>query len=150
MSAQNGVPILQSDELVTTIRHLSRLFNDATCYVAAIPTYVGGHMAMGFASDDKRLRQASERVIAARYKKAGRFATQYWTPAMHKTNNSHPRRGADLPLAPQSAQPSVRRAPSIREPSRRAEIHGAPPQKGHWPRRWTRSGATVTARRTSA
>ena len=88
---QNGVPFLQSRELTATVRHFRRLFADATCYVAAIPTYVGGHMAMGFASDDKRLRLTSEAVIAARYRKAGRFATKYWTPAVHKAAFALPR-----------------------------------------------------------
>jgi spermidine synthase len=88
---QNGVPILQSGELTTTVGHFRSLFKDATCYVAAIPTYVGGHMAMGFASDNKKLRQTPEKVIAARYKKAGRFKTKYWTPAMHKAAFAVPR-----------------------------------------------------------
>jgi spermidine synthase len=88
---QNGVPILQSGELTKTVSHFRTLFKDATCYVAAIPTYVGGHMAMGFASDDKRHRETSEKVIAARYKKAGGFSTQYWTPAMHKAAFAVPR-----------------------------------------------------------
>jgi spermidine synthase len=81
---QNGVPFLQSGELTTSIRHFSGLFKDASCYVAAIPTYVGGHMAMGFASDNAGLRRTSEATIAARYRKAGRFATKYWTPAVHR------------------------------------------------------------------
>ena len=56
---QNGVPILQPDELTSSVGKFRKLFADATCYVAAIPTYVGGHMAMGWASDNKRLRQTS-------------------------------------------------------------------------------------------
>lgn len=88
---QNGVPFLQPGELVTTVRHLRRLFKDATCYVAAIPTYVGGHMAMGFATDDRSLRQASEAVIAARYRRAGHFSTKYWTAAVHKAAFALPR-----------------------------------------------------------
>jgi spermidine synthase len=93
---QNGVPFLQSDELTTTVRHIRRLFKDATCTIAAIPTYVGGHMAMGFASDDRRLRQTSEKTIAARYKKAGRFSTKYWTPAVHGAAFALPRFIQDL------------------------------------------------------
>jgi spermidine synthase len=93
---QNGVPVLQSGELTTTVRRFRRLFKDAVCYVAAIPTYVGGHMAMGFASDDRRHRQSSERAIAARYKKAGRFPTKYWTPAVHKAAFALPRFIQDL------------------------------------------------------
>jgi len=88
---QNGVPFLQSGELTATVRHFRRLFKDAACTVAAIPTYVGGHMAMGYASDDTRLRQTSEKTIAARYKKAGRFSTKYWTPAVHRAAFALPR-----------------------------------------------------------
>src|SRR6188508_2781038 len=45
MVTQNGVPILQSGELTTGITKFRRLFADGSCYVAAIPTYIGGHMA---------------------------------------------------------------------------------------------------------
>src|ERR1700694_2933417 len=74
MVTQNGVPILQSSELISGIRKFRKIFADGYCYVAAIPTYVGGHMAMGWATDDKRLRQVPEKVLAARYAKAGRFS----------------------------------------------------------------------------
>jgi spermidine synthase len=80
---QNGVPFLQPDELVTSVRHFAALFADAACYVAAIPTYVGGHMAMGWATDDVALRALPAETIAARYAEAGRFATRYWTPQVH-------------------------------------------------------------------
>jgi len=88
---QNGVPMFQPTELSRTIKHFHSLFRDASCYIAAIPTYIGGHMTMGFASDDKKLRQLSEAEIAARYKKAGRFPTKYWTPAMHRASFALPR-----------------------------------------------------------
>ena len=88
---QNGVPMLQSGELTTTIGRFRRLFADAGCYVAAIPTYIGGHMAMGFASDNKRLRRTPEKTIAVRYRKAGRFPTRYWTPAVHQAAFALPR-----------------------------------------------------------
>lgn len=88
---QNGVPMFQPLELSRTIRHFSALFKDASCTIAAIPTYIGGHMAMGFASDDKNLRQLSEKEIAARYRKAGRFSTKYWTPAIQRAAFALPR-----------------------------------------------------------
>ncbi len=93
---QNGVPFFQSSELATSIGHFRTLFADAACYIAAIPTYVGGHMAMGFATDNKRLRQVSSKVLAARYAKAGRFPTQYWTPELHVGAFALPRFIADL------------------------------------------------------
>jgi len=88
---QNGVPFLQPDELVASVGHFRKLFKDAGCYVAAIPTYVGGHMAMGWASDNKKLRQVSAKTLAERYKKAGRFSTQYWTPQVHQAAFALPR-----------------------------------------------------------
>jgi spermidine synthase len=79
---QNGVPFFQADELKSSLQHFRALFVDSSCYVAAVPTYVGGLMAMGFASDDKRARRTSAQTIAARYRRAGRFPTRYWTPEL--------------------------------------------------------------------
>jgi spermidine synthase len=89
--AQKGVPFFQSGELTAGIRKLRSLFADGYCYVAAIPTYVGGHMAMSWATDDVKLRHASVKTIAARYDKAGRFPTKYWTPEVHVAAFALPR-----------------------------------------------------------
>jgi len=88
---QNGVPIFQPRELISSVTKFRRLFADGTCYIAAIPTYVGGHMAMGWASDDRRLRQTSAGTLAARYRKAGGFSTKYWTPEVHAAAFALPR-----------------------------------------------------------
>jgi len=92
---QNGVPMLQPRELISSVTKLRRLFADGTCYIAAIPTYVGGHMAMGWATDDKRLRQTSARTLAARYRSAGSLSTKYWTPDVHAAAFALPRFIAD-------------------------------------------------------
>jgi spermidine synthase len=94
--AQNGVPIFQSGELTAGIRKFRKLFADGYCFVAAIPTYVGGHMAMGWATDNVKLRHAPVRTIAARYDKAGRFSTKYWTPEVHVAAFALPRFIADM------------------------------------------------------
>ena len=91
MVTQNGVPFLQPDELISSVGMFKSLFADAACYVAAIPTYVGGHMAMGWASKDKMLRRHPARTIAARHKKAGSFKTKYWTPEVHVAAFALPR-----------------------------------------------------------
>jgi len=91
MVTQNGVPILQSGELVSGIRKFRKLFADGYCYVAAIPTYVGGHMAMGWASDNAKLREVPVATIAYRYERAGRFPTKYWTPEVHVAAFALPR-----------------------------------------------------------
>jgi spermidine synthase len=92
---QNGVPFFQKNELASTMSKFRRLFADAGCYIAAIPVYVGGHMAMGFASNNKRLRQQPVKTIAQRYRKAGRFKTMYWTPEVHAAAFALPRFIAD-------------------------------------------------------
>ena len=48
-------------------------------------------MAMGWASDDRRLRQTPVRTLAARYRRAGGFATKYWTPEVHAAAFALPR-----------------------------------------------------------
>jgi spermidine synthase len=91
MVTQNGVPFFQPDELVSSVGHFRKLYADGSCYVAAIPTYVGGHMAMGWAADDAALRQVPVETIAERYKAAGSFSTKYWTPEVHKAAFALPR-----------------------------------------------------------
>jgi spermidine synthase len=88
---QNGVPIFQPAELVSSVSKFRKLFADGGCYVAAIPTYIGGHMAMGWATDNRKLRQTPVKTIAARYRKAGRFSTKYWTPEVHTAAFALPR-----------------------------------------------------------
>jgi spermidine synthase len=97
---QNGVPMFQPRELALNIGKFRQLFADGTCYVAAIPTYIGGHMAIGWATNDKRLRRIPVQTLAARYRKAGSFSTGYWTPEVHVASFALPRFIADaLPKA---------------------------------------------------
>jgi spermidine synthase len=91
MVTQNGVPFLQPGELVKSVESFRKLFKDGGCYVASIPTYVGGHMAMGWATDNKIMRRLSVKTIAERYNRAGRFATKYWTPAVQQAAFALPR-----------------------------------------------------------
>lgn len=102
MVTQNGVPFLQPKELRSSVRHCRSLFADAACFVAAIPTYVGGHMAMGFAGKRRGLRAQNVEIIARRYAAAGRFATRYWTPEVHVAAFALPRYIADI-VAPAAA-----------------------------------------------
>jgi spermidine synthase len=92
---QNGVPFFQQNELTSSMTKLRQLFADAGCYVAAIPVYVGGHMAMGIATDNRSLRKFPAKAIAARYRKAGSFGTKYWTPEVQAAAFALPRFIAD-------------------------------------------------------
>lgn len=91
MVTQNGVPFFQPDELTSSVSKFRKLFADGGCYIAAIPTYVGGHLAMGWATDDKALRSASVETLTKRYETAGSFSTKYWTPEVHRAAFALPR-----------------------------------------------------------
>lgn len=80
--AQNGVPFFQPDELRDTHRTRSRLFADAAVYLASVPTYVGGPMALGWASDETALRLRTAAEIRSRYEAIG-CSTRYYSPEMH-------------------------------------------------------------------
>ena len=79
---QNGVPFLQSGELADTLACLRPLFADVSCYLATVPTYVGGPMAFGWASDDETLRQQAPEVLHERLRQAA-IETRYYTPEVH-------------------------------------------------------------------
>ena len=79
---QNGVPFLQGEELTNTMRAFKALFSDATCYLATIPTYVGGPMAFGWGSDGAA-RHTPLEELERRFAAAG-IETDYYTPEVHK------------------------------------------------------------------
>jgi spermidine synthase len=96
MVTQSGVPFLQPDVLKSSVQKLRNVFADVSCTIAAIPTYIGGHLAMGWASDDATLRKTPVDEIARRYQAAGSFATRYWTPDAHRAAFALPRYIAEL------------------------------------------------------
>ncbi len=79
---QNGVPFMQAGELSGTLAALKALFTDAACYLATVPTYVGGPMAFGWASDDRQLREVTVEVLQRRLEGSG-IETRYYTPEVH-------------------------------------------------------------------
>ncbi len=81
---QCGVPFMQGDELRDTTARRARHFADASAYVAAVPTYVGGFMTLGWSAQDGALRRHDAATLAARAEAAGILgATRYWSPAVH-------------------------------------------------------------------
>jgi len=86
---QNGVPLLQPDELRGSHRRLSALFADARFYLAAVPTYVGGAMALGWASDNADLHRLSAADIRPRYEAVG-LKTRYYSPEVHAASFALP------------------------------------------------------------
>ncbi|TDH61939.1 polyamine aminopropyltransferase [Dankookia rubra] len=81
---QCGVPFMQAEELRETSLRRRKSFADVFAYVAAVPTYVGGFMTLGWAAKDAALRAVAVEEIRARAAAAGILGTtRYWTPEIH-------------------------------------------------------------------
>ena len=80
---QNGVPFMQPDEVTMTYRRRRKSFKDAWYYVAAVPSYYGGFMTLGWATDNKALRQTTLATLTRRFK-AAKLKTKYYTPELHR------------------------------------------------------------------
>jgi spermidine synthase len=81
---QCGVPFMQADELRETSVRRRKFFPHVTAYVAAVPTYVGGFMTLGWAAKDASLAATQVETIRERAARAGVLGmTQYWTPEIH-------------------------------------------------------------------
>ncbi|WP_431858177.1 polyamine aminopropyltransferase [Azospirillum sp.] len=89
LCTQNGVPFLQPQELRDSHGRLKRLFADVSFFVAPVPTYYGGFMAFGWATDDEALRRWTEAEIRPRFEGAG-LKTRYYTPAIHAASFALP------------------------------------------------------------
>ncbi len=79
---QNGVPFLQSSELIDTLGAFRGLFADASCYLATVPAYIGGPMAFGWGTDSQEARARPPEVLRERFETAG-IETGYYTPEVH-------------------------------------------------------------------
>ena len=77
---QNGVPFFQGDEVRGNAHAFARLFPYWGFYAAPVPTYYGGHMAFGWASESRDLADARADVIRER---AMPLATRYYNSDVH-------------------------------------------------------------------
>ncbi|MES2253274.1 MAG: polyamine aminopropyltransferase [Pseudomonadota bacterium] len=86
---QNGVPFLQANELTTTYKRLSGIFKDACFYTAAVPTYAGGLMTLGWASKNPAVRNVPLATLKQRFA-SSQIQTNYYTPACHQASFALP------------------------------------------------------------
>lgn len=86
---QNGVAFKQLDEAVSTSRAFKALYTDWGFYSVAVPTYVGGIMLLGFASNSKLTRQPDLEELNKRYQDRG-LKTEYYNPRIHLASFSLP------------------------------------------------------------
>ena len=95
--SQGGVPFMQPDELKAAARRRAAAFRHSTAYLAAVPTYVGGFMALGFSTQAAGLDRTPAPVIAARAADAGILGTtRYWMPELQAAAFHLPPYIADL------------------------------------------------------
>jgi len=81
---QCGVPFMQADELRETSARRARFFPHVGAYVAAVPSYVGGFMTLGFAAKQPGTHSLPAAELRARAELAGIAGqTRYWTPDLH-------------------------------------------------------------------
>jgi spermidine synthase len=82
---QCGVPFMQGDELRESSRRRRACFDHVTAYLAAVPSYVGGFMALGWAAKDPVLAAVPPSELRARAAAAGMLGTtRYWSPEIQQ------------------------------------------------------------------
>ncbi|WP_043540136.1 polyamine aminopropyltransferase [Salinarimonas rosea] len=78
---QAGVPFFQGPQIAAAHALRAGLFAHATAYLAAVPTYTGGPIALGFASDAD-LAPGDLALLRERFR-AARLETRYYAPDVH-------------------------------------------------------------------
>lgn len=88
LATQCGNPSMRPDELVETqTRQRGAGFAHVDYFLPVVPTYVGGAMALGFATDEPAHRALTLEALAARGVPSG---LRYYTPAIHVASFAHP------------------------------------------------------------
>lgn len=81
---QTGVPIYQPQEFTDALALLGKLFPNVGTYLTVTPTYIGGQMALTWASKGTDLASvATAEALAARFA-AKKVPTRYYSPAVHQ------------------------------------------------------------------
>lgn len=80
---QNGVPFMQASEVRDTYERRKSFFKDTSFYVTAVPTYVGGFMAFGYATDELSYRELSLEELENRLQRV-EGELKYYNPEIHR------------------------------------------------------------------
>jgi spermidine synthase len=86
---QQGLPFLQPWEIKESVQLFRTFFRDATAYLPVTASYLGGHFALGWASDDPSLRNVRVPTLRERFARLS-GETNYYTPEMHSAAFVHP------------------------------------------------------------
>ena len=82
VSTQGGVPQFQPGEIGSTLSCLQDAGLNVSCYIAAVPTYYGGYMTLGFGALNSTWSLPDLETLHQRYKET-RIKTKHYSPAMH-------------------------------------------------------------------
>ncbi|MDB5734121.1 MAG: Polyamine aminopropyltransferase [Alphaproteobacteria bacterium] len=81
---QTGVPFYQPWEITEALTELARFFPKSGLYLSVVPTYIGGFMALSWASKGgKALGTASGIKKAAKGYKKSKLNCDYYNPSIH-------------------------------------------------------------------
>ena len=81
---QNGVPFFQPEELTDTLKQMQRTFRYCGVYLTVVPSYIGGFMALTWASNEAILGEPAKWSGLEAAFAAARLKTDYYTPAIHR------------------------------------------------------------------
>lgn len=98
LAVQAGVPFLQRGAFSSTVCNLSSVFKFAGCYLLASPSYIGGHLAIGWGSDSLRMDNPPVEMLERRIARSG-LKLRYYTPEVHKAAFALPPYIAELQAA---------------------------------------------------
>jgi spermidine synthase len=90
LALQDGVIFLQPQESRQSMQLLRNLGLKARCYGIAVPTYYGGNMTLGLASDSLAALEPQVDALHQRFN-AANFATHHYTPELHVASFVLPR-----------------------------------------------------------
>jgi len=81
---QTGVPFYQPWEITEALQELARFFPRSGLYLTVVPTYIGGFMALSWASKGGAPLGTAKGIqkAAKAYKKA-KLKADYYNPAVH-------------------------------------------------------------------
>jgi spermidine synthase len=80
---QQGLPFAYGWELEQSAGYFRELYADWAPFMIHVPTYIGGPMALAWASDDRTLRETPLELLQERFARAG-LEMKYYTPELHK------------------------------------------------------------------
>jgi spermidine synthase len=80
---QTGVPFYQPWEITDALKELARHFPRSGLYLTVVPTYIGGYMALSWASRGRELGLPAGARRARAAFRASRMRTDYYNPDVH-------------------------------------------------------------------